>query len=298
MAYDFRDNRRTNYYAPGRQDSAIDVIVLHHWGIEGQNWDNLTHWILTHQPRRMSVHYIAMDGKVERQVAEEDTAFHGGNVPINIRSIGIEARPEATDGDYDTVAELIADIWSRHGKLPIIGHNRVPSVRDNQAYVATGCPGKWDINRVTREAEAWYKKKYKTASSGGSSGSDDKSYPFDNPYKAAIPIQGYEFPRWRGSLKAIKRTGDIIQSTERVDVGDNAFVRCGETDGWYLVKANGRWQVSDASPKTYTVKAGDSPWSIAQRELGNGMRYVEILELNKLAEPTIYIGQKLEMPKE
>lgn len=292
MSYELRDNRRTNYYAPGRQDSAIDVIVLHHWGIEGQNWDNLTQWILTHQPRRMSVHYIAMAGKVERQVDEEDTAFHGGNVPINIRSIGIEARPEATDGDYNTVAELVADIWSRHGKLPIIGHNRVPSVRDNQAYVATGCPGKWDIDRVTQEAEAWYKKKHGIASGG------DKSYPFDNPYKAAIPIQGYELPRWRGSLKAIKRAGDIINSVERVDVGDNAFVRCGETGGWYLVKANGRWQVSDARPKAYKVKAGDTLWSIAQKELGNGMRYVEILELNKLKDPVIYIGQKLEMPKE
>jgi len=51
---------------------------------------------------------------------------------------------------------------------------------------------------------------------------------------------------------------------------------------------------------TYQVKAGDCLWSIASRELGSGMRWREIYELNKSAikNPSqIYVGQVLKMPK-
>ncbi len=33
--------------------------------------------------------------------------------------------------------------------------------------------------------------------------------------------------------------------------------------------------------KTYTVKAGDSLWSICQKQLGNGSLYKKVYELNK-----------------
>lgn len=47
---------------------------------------------------------------------------------------------------------------------------------------------------------------------------------------------------------------------------------------------------------TYTVKSGDSLWSIAQTELGDGSRYPEIKSLNGLASDTIYPGQNLKIP--
>ena len=298
MSYEFRDNRRSSYMAKGRANTPIDVIVIHHWGNDGQNWDNLTAYTVNN--RNMSTHYVAMAGKVERQVDEKDTAYHGGNPAINHRSIGIECRPEATDGDYETVAELVADIWSRHGKLPLIGHNQVPSVRPGQQYVATGCPGRYDVERIRKEAEGWYAKKYTkqgSDSSSGGGGSTIKVYPFDNPYRAEQAIQGYEKPLWQGDLKAIKRKGDLIRSVERADWGDSAFVRCADTDAWYLVKADGRWQVSDARPKTHTVEGGDTLWSIAAKYLGDGMRYPEIVEVNRLKTPVILAGQVLELPK-
>lgn len=48
--------------------------------------------------------------------------------------------------------------------------------------------------------------------------------------------------------------------------------------------------------KTYTVKAGDSLWGIAQKELGNGMRYDEIKILNGLGSDTIHPNQILKLP--
>lgn len=300
MPYEFRNDRRSAYKTTARNGHAIDVIVIHHWGKDGQGWDDLTRW--TANNSQMSAHYIAMEGRVEQQVDESDSAHHGGNVPINVRSIGIECRPEATDGDYDTVAELVADIWSRHGKLPLIGHKHVPSVRPGQQYVATGCPGRYDLERIKKEADAWHSKKYEQPQQGqdqsdGGKAGGEQGYPFDIPYIARIKIQGYELPRWLGKNNlAIKRPGDIIQSIERLDVGDNAFVKCADTGAWYLIKANGKFDVSDGRPKTYTVKSGDTLWAIAARELGDATRHVEIQSLNQMKDSTIFTGQVLEMP--
>ena len=47
----------------------------------------------------------------------------------------------------------------------------------------------------------------------------------------------------------------------------------------------------------YTVKKGDSPWSIAVQELGDGRRFTEITALNGIEHPyTIYTGMQLRIP--
>lgn len=47
----------------------------------------------------------------------------------------------------------------------------------------------------------------------------------------------------------------------------------------------------------YFVKKGDSLWNIAKEKLGNGARWVEIRDLNKLSSETIYPNQTLKIPK-
>jgi len=48
----------------------------------------------------------------------------------------------------------------------------------------------------------------------------------------------------------------------------------------------------------YTIKSGDSLWTIAKNQLGNGDRFKEILELNPniSAESNLTIGTKLKIP--
>ncbi|HDF5576529.1 TPA: LysM peptidoglycan-binding domain-containing protein [Clostridioides difficile] len=64
--------------------------------------------------------------------------------------------------------------------------------------------------------------------------------------------------------------------------------------------------VNATNTKTYTVKSGDSLWSICQKQLGNGSLYKKVYELNKsmmdkankgknLSKYTIYKGQVLRL---
>jgi LysM repeat protein len=47
---------------------------------------------------------------------------------------------------------------------------------------------------------------------------------------------------------------------------------------------------------TYTVVKGDTLWKIAQKKLGNGARYKEIMTLSGITSTTIYAGQVLTLP--
>lgn len=47
---------------------------------------------------------------------------------------------------------------------------------------------------------------------------------------------------------------------------------------------------------TYTIQKGDTLWSIARKFLGDGSRYNEIMNLNRLTSTTIYPGQVLKIP--
>lgn len=46
----------------------------------------------------------------------------------------------------------------------------------------------------------------------------------------------------------------------------------------------------------YTVKSGDTLWSIAKRFLGDGNRYREIQKLNGLKDTVIQAGRVLKIP--
>lgn len=161
MSYMLQTDKKSIYYRKGRTQP-ISEIVIHHWGAEGATtFDRLVTWLSRPDQKNTSPHYVAERGRVARLVDEADTAYHAGRV-ANPKSIGIECRPEATDADYKTVAELISDIWKRHGKLEIKAH---------KDYMATGCPGKWNLAKLKTMAEAFYMPKQSigtgTAPSGG-----------------------------------------------------------------------------------------------------------------------------------
>ena len=134
----------TKHTSPNQnaRNTKIKSITIHHWGSRGQKFDNVVSWLCN--PRAgTSAHYVAEAGKVACIVDPDRRAWHAGSSRGNHESIGIECRPEATGGDYATVAALIADLRAVYGDLPLKPH---------RAWTSTACPGVWDLARLDRLA--------------------------------------------------------------------------------------------------------------------------------------------------
>lgn len=119
-------------YSSGRPYGDPDSITIHHWGEDGQSHQNVVNY-LCRDDGNSSAHYVASAGRVTQLVHDYDRAWHAGPGG-NPRSIGIECRPEMSEGDVTTVIGLIHAIRAEHGNLPIVGH------RD---WMNTDCPGRW-----------------------------------------------------------------------------------------------------------------------------------------------------------
>lgn len=136
----------TSHTSPNQnaRPGAPRFIVIHHWGSDGQNFDAVLAW-LCNRRAKVSAHYVVAGDRAERIVSEGRRAWHAGTDYGNDYGIGIECRPEATDRDYAAVADVVRSIRRRHGNLPLKRH------RD---FVDTACPGRWDLERIDREAGA------------------------------------------------------------------------------------------------------------------------------------------------
>ena len=138
------ESRTACKYTPGRSGTPIRAIAVHHWGSDGQTHEGVVDWFCNPaKGAQTSAHFVVSAGKVHCLVSPTDTAWHAGTWPGNLESIGIELRPEATDADYKTAAELVKWLRAKYGDLPLKPH---------KAYTATACPGRWDLTRLDREA--------------------------------------------------------------------------------------------------------------------------------------------------
>lgn len=134
----------TKFTSPNQnaRNTKIKSITIHHWGSRGQKFDNVVSW-LCDKRAGTSAHYVVEAGKVACIVDPDRRAWHAGNSRGNHESIGIECRPEATDADYATVAELVANLRKTYGNIPLKRH---------KDWTSTACPGVWDIARIDRLA--------------------------------------------------------------------------------------------------------------------------------------------------
>ena len=113
-------------------------ITIHHWGDPGQQFENVVNH-LCNPASQVSAHCVVEAGRVAFLVPYTRAAWHAGSTEGNGRTVGLELRPEATDGDYETAAQLIKEIRGEFGNLPLYPHNR---------WFNTACPGIWDLGRL------------------------------------------------------------------------------------------------------------------------------------------------------
>lgn len=147
MAYQYITNRDSPNYTPAASaraaygmDRVIEGVVIHHWGDPDKNptFDGIVNY-MCRAGGNTSAHYVCEAGRVSCIVAPYDIAWHAGTAWGNARTIGIELNPRASDADYDTAAELVADIRSAYGDVPIYWHSY---------FVNTLCPGRYSAERV------------------------------------------------------------------------------------------------------------------------------------------------------
>lgn len=149
-AYKFVKNLGRNFSSRSRYGygSAIKGITIHHWGSDGQKHANVVAWLRGVTGNRgSSAHYVVSDDLVTQLVEDKSAAWHAGNNRGNGTTIGIECRPEMSDGDWSTLVELCADLERKHGSLKYYRH---------KDWKNTDCPGRYSnrIEELVKEVNA------------------------------------------------------------------------------------------------------------------------------------------------
>lgn len=141
---DITEYNATSFTEASRTIDDIDTIVIHHWGDDNQRFEKVCEFFAGGPGT--SAHFVVEGGRCAQLVEIKDIAWHAGNWAANQRSIGIECRPEMSNEDFETVAQVIADLETFYNKsFYVHGH------RD---FFNTACPGRWYsrledlINRV------------------------------------------------------------------------------------------------------------------------------------------------------
>lgn len=114
-------------------DESVDTIVIHHWGNDGQRFEDVCNFFAGGPGT--SAHFVVEAGRCAQLVDVKDVAWHAGDWNANSRSIGIECRPEMSPEDFETVAQVIADLE--------VYYNRSFYVHGHMDFYNTECPGRW-----------------------------------------------------------------------------------------------------------------------------------------------------------
>lgn len=148
MAYEYLTQYDAKCYTAGRPNG-IDSITIHWWDDPANNpsFDGVVN-MFVNGTRQTSAHYVVEANKVACLVNCGDRAWACGdgigcNSGGNDRSISLECNPRQSDEDYNTIAELIANIRKVYGDLPLKRHSD---------WSATRCPGTYDLDRLDRLA--------------------------------------------------------------------------------------------------------------------------------------------------
>jgi len=149
MSYNYITDRNSPNYTPASQtratwgrDRSIEGIVIHWWGDPNTNpsFEGVVDY-LCRPNGSSSANYVATGTgrRVACLVSPADSAWASNSA--NPWTVSIECDPRCRDEDYDVIAELVADIRSAYGDIPLYWHKN---------FANTACPGNYDVDRIDR----------------------------------------------------------------------------------------------------------------------------------------------------
>ena len=110
----------------------VEHVTIHWWGTpSGQSFDGIRDYLIDN-PRDVSAHYVVSGDRVARILPEDRGAWGNGDRTANLEGIVIECDPNRVAETQPTLALLLADIFKRHGVLPVYPHDH---------WTPTECPG-------------------------------------------------------------------------------------------------------------------------------------------------------------
>ena len=296
----------------GRRTHSIDRITPH--CVVGQCSVETLGNIFLLTSRQASCNYgIGPDGRVGMYVEEKNRSWCSSSNANDQRAVTIECASDATAPYafkavvYQKLIDLCVDICKRNGKKKLLwlgdknktlgytpkADEMVLTVHRWFAYKS--CPGDWMYARMGDLASKV------TAKLGGSTVSSVApstpatrlnvgtvvSFAGGKHYVSAYAASGSAAKAGPAKITALSANAKHPYHLIHTDATSNVY-------GW--VDAADICVNSGAEQAAYTVVAGDSLWGIAQKRLGNGNRYKEIMTLNGLSSIMIHPGQKLKLP--
>lgn len=152
-------------------------ITIHHWGSDGQNHDNVAHWLSGGGGNNgTSAHEVISAGRVTILAPGDRATWHSGSTAGNGSTIGLECRPEMSAGDWNTLVERCADLEEEWGSLKYYEHSD---------WKNTACPGRYSgrIGALVKEINAEHKRR-----KSGSAKPKPQPKPKPKPQRRPFPL--------------------------------------------------------------------------------------------------------------
>lgn len=265
----------------------IDTITIH--CVVGQCSVETLGNIFAPTSKQASSNYgIGYDGKIGMYVEEKDRSWCSSNAANDNRAVTIEVASDTThpyavnDKAFAALLDLVTDICKRNGidrlvwstnKTDRVNHKNGCNMTVHRDYANKSCPGDYLYNRHGEIAAEVNRRL------GASVGQDSE---------VVYTVQKGD------TLSGIAtKYGTTYQKIAAYNgIANPNLIHPGQK---IKIPAAGG-ATTTPQVKTYTVKKGDSLWSIAAATLGNGARWPEIQKANSLSGTVIHPGQVLKIP--